>query len=139
MLQQRILVAVIALAALCVAPLAWGCEGTGMRDCGMSDCAMAMEPVAGDCHVSDALAEGDSTGCNSQPEMWIACCDAPVDPEPAKFDPGSTRDLGTTPLDLLVEQVEIEPPTGPPDSLAEIISTRQHEQGRFILLSSFLL
>jgi len=139
MRQRRIIVAILALGILFVSPFAWGCEGTGMQNCSMSDCPMTDEQPADDCHESAAMAEHDSSSCDAEPEMWIACCDAPIDQEPAKVDSASNWDHSTIPLIVLAETVEIQPPSRPPDLISEAISSQQHELGRFILLSSFLL
>jgi len=100
---------------------------------------MTDEQPADDCHESAAMAEHDSSSCDAEPEMWIACCDAPIDQEPAKVDSASNWDHSTIPLIVLAETVEIQPPSRPPDLISEAISSQQHELGRFILLSSFLL
>lgn len=137
--QQRTAVAIIALGVLFVSPFAWGCEGTGMKNCSMSDCPMTEAPMADDCHDSSAPVEHDSSGCDAEPEVWIACCDAPVDQEPAKVDSASNWDHSTTPLIVLAERIEVQLPARPPDLISEAISSQQHELGRFTLLSSFLL
>lgn len=139
MRRQRTLVAILALGILFVSPLAWGCEGTGMQNCSMSSCPMTAEPEPDDCHESAAPAEHDSTGCDAESESWIAYCDAPVDQEPAKIDSASCWDHRTTPLVLSAEHLEIQPPSRPPDLISEVITSQQHELGRFTLLSSFLL
>jgi len=100
---------------------------------------MTHELEAEDCHESDVPAEDDPSGCDAEPEVWIACCDAPIDQEPAKVDTTTALDHGATPLIILTERVEVQPPSRPPDLISGAISARQHELGRFILLSSYLL
>jgi len=139
MQRQRILAAIIALGTLLVTPIAWGCEGTDMKSCSMSDCPMMEEQPAEDCHESPASSEHDSSGCEAATEVWIACCDAPIDQEPVKVDSASNWDHSTTPLIVLAERIEVQLPSRPPDLISEAISAQQHELGRFTLLSSFLL
>jgi hypothetical protein len=91
------------------------------------------------CKESETSSDHGPSSCDAGPEVWIACCDAPVDPEPAKVDSASSSDHGTSPLIILAERVEIEPPSRPPDLISEAISSQQHALGRFTLLSSFLL
>lgn len=136
---QRTIVAILAWGILFVSPFAWGCEGTGMQNCSMTDCPMTKAPEVDDCHPSADMAEHDYSGCNAEPGAWIACCDAPVDLEPAKVDSASNWDDSPTPLIVLAESVEIRPPLRPPPLISETISSQQHELGRFTLLSSFLL
>jgi hypothetical protein len=100
---------------------------------------MTDEKPADDCHESAPMAEHGSSSCDAQPELWIACCDAPIDQEPVKVDAASNWDHNTTPLIVLMETVEIQPHSRPPDLISEAISSQQHELGRFTLLSSFLL
>lgn len=139
MKQRRAIALTLALGVLLVSPIAWGCEGTGVQDCSMSDCPMTQQQEAEDCHQSAAPIEPDSFACDADPEIWIACCDAPIDQEPAKIDATSSSDHGATPLVILAERLEVQPPTRPPDLASEAISAQQHELGRFTLLSSFLL
>lgn len=139
MWQQRTLVAILALGALFVSPFAWGCEGTSMKNCRMSDCPMTHESEADDCHDLAAPPEHDTSGCDAEPEVWIACCDAPIDQEPARVESAASLDRGATPLTVLAERVEIQPPWKPPDLISEAVCARQHELGTFTLLSSFLL
>mgnify|MGYP001828741529 FL=1 len=139
MRHQRSLVAILALGILFVSPFAWGCEGTGMRNCTMSDCHMTEERDVDDCDESGEMAEHESAGCDSAPESWVACFEAPADLEPAKIDSASIWDDSPTPLIVLAESVEIRPPYRPPDLRSETISSQQHELGRFTLLSTFLL
>lgn len=119
--------------------MAWGCEGPDMQDCSMSNCPMPDQQESEGCHEPDSSSDHGSSGCDAGPVMWIACCEAPVDPEPGKLDSVSCCDHDTTPLVVLAERVEVEPPLRPPDHIAEAISSQQHELGRFTLLSSFLL
>lgn len=139
MRQQRTLVAIFAFGVLFVSPFAWGCEGTGVQNCSMSDCPMTHESEVDDCHDSAAPPQHETSGCDAEPEVWIACCDAPVDQKPAKVESAAFLDHGATPLIVLAERVEIQPPSRPPDFVSEAISAQQHELGRFTLLSSFLL
>lgn len=110
-----------------------------MKSCSMSDCPMTEERAVDDCHESDDMTEHDSSGCDTGPETWIACCDAPPDQEPVKVESVSNWGHSPTPLIVLAESVEIRPPYRPPDLISEAISSQQHELGRFTLLSSFLL
>ena len=144
MRRQRTLVTILALGILLVSPMAWGCEGTGMQNCSMSDCPMPDQPAAGGCHEPDGVsgdgpAHDGAPGCDPGPEVWIACCDAPVDQEPAKVDSASAWVHSTVPLIVLAERVEPQARSRPPDLISEAISSQQHELGRFTLLSSFLL
>lgn len=138
-MRRRTLVAILALGILFVSPFAWGCEGTGMQNCSMSDCPMTDEQPVDDCHEPAPMAEHDSSGCDAHPEMGFAFCEAPIDQEPVNVDSASNWDHGTTPLIVLVETIEIQPHSRPPDRISEVISSQQHEVGRFTLLSSFLL
>lgn len=139
MRKRQTLSAILALGLLFVSPIAWGCEGTGMQDCSMSNCPMPDQQESAGCHEPDSSSDHGSSGCEPGPEVWIGCCQAPVEPEPAKLDSVSFGDHGTTPLVVLAERVEVEPPLRPPDLISEAISSQQHELGRFTLLSSFLL
>lgn len=139
MQQRRSLSAILALGFLLVSPMAWGCEGTSVQNCSMSDCPMTDQHEADGCHDSDSSSVHGSSSCDAGPEVWIACCDAPVDPEPAKVDSASARVHSTVPLIILAERIEVDPPPRPPDLISEAISSQQHELGRFTLLSSFLL
>jgi len=139
MRQRRTLVAVLALGLILVSPFAWGCEGTGMQNCSMSDCPMTDPQPDDDCHQSAPMAEHETSSCDSQPEMWIALCDAPIDQEPVNVDSAPNLDHSATPLIGLAATVEIQPHSRPPDLITEAISSQQHELGRFTLFSSFLL
>jgi hypothetical protein len=139
MRQIRTIATIFALGLLLVSPVAWGCEATGMESCAMSDCPMTDQLEADACHESEALSDQALSGCDAMPEAWIACCDAPVDQDPARVDAAMSWYQTTTPLIILAERVEPRPPSGPPDFISETISSRQHELGRFTLLSSFLL
>jgi hypothetical protein len=139
MRRQRIPLTILALGFLFVTPLVWGCEETGMQNCSMSACPMTDEPVADDCHDSAAPVERNPSDCDAEPDIWISCCDAPADQNPARVDAASIWDLSTTPLALSAEILEIQPPPRPPDWISVAISTQRHELGRFTLLSSFLL
>lgn len=139
MTQRRKLVAMVALGVLLGSPFAWGCEGTGMQNCSMSDCPMTDQQPTDDCHETAGPSEHDSSGCDAQPELWIACCDAPVNQEPAKVESASNWDHSATALSFLAEPVEIRPPSRSLDLISDAISAQQHELGRFTLLSSFLL
>ncbi len=139
MRKRLTLSAILALGLLLVSPMTWGCEGTGMQDCSMSNCPMPDQQKSDSCHRADSSSDHDSSGCDASPVIWIACCGAPGDPEPAKLDSASFCDHDTTPLVVLAERVEFEPPLRPPDLISETISSQQHELGRFTLLSSFLL
>jgi hypothetical protein len=94
---------------------------------------------ADDCHDSEGLPDRDSSGCDAGSEVWISCCDAPVDQELAEVDFASPWDHSLTELVLQDEQVHVQPPSRPPDLISQAISTQQHEVGRFTLLSSFLI
>jgi len=139
MRRQRTLATILAFGVLLVSPMAWGCEGTGMQNCSMSDCPMPDPQESDGCHEADASSDLASSGCDASHEIWIACCDAPVDPEPAKVDTASTWVHSTVPLMVLAERVEPQAPSRPPDLIFQAVSSQQHELGRFILLSSFLL
>lgn len=139
MRQRQTLSTILALGILLVSPLAWACEGAGVQDCSMSNCPMPDQQGSVGCHESEASTDHSLSDCGADLEMWIACCEAPVDPEPAKLDAASSSTHGTTPLVVLAEQVEVDPPARPPDLIAEAISSQQHELGRFTFLSSFLL
>lgn len=139
MRQQKTFATILALGLLVLSPVAWGCEATGMQNCSMSDCPMPDQQELDGCHESEDLTDQALSGCAAVPEAWIACCDAPVDQDPAKVDAATSWYETTTPLIILAERVEPRPPSGPPDLISEIISSRQHELGRFTLLSSFLL
>ena len=139
MKPRRAIVAIFAFGILFVTPSAWGCEGTDMQNCSMSDCPMVQErPVEG-CHESAAPSQPDSSGCDTESASWIACCDAPLDREPAKTGSASIWDQSATPLVVLAERVELQPPARPPDGRSEAVSAQWHELGRYTLLSSFLL
>jgi len=138
MQRQRTLAAIVALGILIVSPIAWGCEGADMKSCSMSDCPMSdMQEVDG-CHEPTASST-QSFNCESGHQVLIACCDAPVDQEQAQVAAATFLKHGSTPLLLLPENVELHPPSRPPDSISQAISSQQHELGRFTLLSSFLL
>lgn len=139
MRQRRTLVAIIALGGLLISPLAWGCEGTGGQNCRMSNCPMNEQQKAHGCPQSKTSPEHGSLGCAAGQEVGIACCDAPGDLEPATVDSESSRDRGTIPMVVLAEEVELQPPSRPPDLVSEAISSQQHGLGRFTLLSTFLL
>jgi hypothetical protein len=100
---------------------------------------MTEEREVDDCDESDEMAEHDSADCDSGPEAWIACFEAPADLEPVKIESASNWDDSPTPLIVLAESVEIRPPYRSPDLIPETISSQQHELGRFTLLSTFLL
>lgn len=91
-----------------------------------------------DCHDSAAPGGQEPPGCDA-PEAWIACCDAPVNREPAKIDAPSLLDESTTPHEVLVGRIELQPPCAPPDLISETLFAQQHELGLFTLLSTFLL
>ena len=139
MRQQRTFATILALGLLLLPPVAWGCEATGMLNCSMSDCPMPDQLESDGCHESEPVSDHALSGCDATPEAWIACCDAPVDREPAKVASAASWSQATTPLIMLAERIEPRSPSGPPDFISEAISARQHELGRFTLLSSFLL
>ena len=137
--HRQTLAVIFALGILFVPPIAWGCEGSDMQNCSMSDCPMPIPQEVEGCHDSDASPDQVSSNCGATPEVWISCCDGRVDQEPAKVDSASYWDPSTTPLVILAEHIEIQPPSRPPDLVSEVIFSQQHELGRFTLLSSFLL
>ena len=110
-----------------------------MQSCSMSNCPMSAPPEAEGCHGSEVPVESESSDCHAGPELGIACCAAPIDPEPAKVDSQVSSAQTEAPLVVLAKRIEPRPPSKPPDLIAETISSQQYELGRFTLLSSFLL
>lgn len=139
MRQKRTFATILALGLLLLSPVAWGCEATGMQSCSMSDCPMTDQQESDACHESEPVSDHALSGCDATPEAWIACCDASADREPGKVESATSWSQATTPLVILTERIEPWSPSGPPDFISEAISARQHNLGRFTLLSSFLL
>lgn len=137
--QRQTLTAILAVGIFLTGPMAWGCEGTGMQNCSMSDCSTTTQREVDACHDSDGSSETGSSGCEAAPESWIACCDGPVDPEPAEANSWSSWDDSTSPLVHQDEKTSVQPPSRPPDFISVAVSTRLHSLGRFALLSSYLL
>ena len=139
MRQQRTFATILALGLLLLPPVAWGCEATGMLNCSMSDCPMPDQQESDGCHEAEDLLDQGSSGCDAGPEIWTGYCDAPVEQDSARVDSEAYRDQTAAPLIMLAERIEPRSPSGPPDFISEAISARQHDLGRFTLLSSFLL
>lgn len=130
MKKRQRLVAIFALGILIAAPTVWGCEQGDTQSCSMSACPMMDAKDSSDCQEPREPAEHNAS---------VACCDTPRDQEPATIETLSGLDSRTTPIPHLAGHIETRPPARPPDTLFEVISSRQHELGRFTLFSSYLL
>ncbi len=139
MRRRRSISAVFVLLWLLVPPVAWSCESTGMESCGTSYCPMLNPQGAKGCHEPETSIQQGSSGCEEAGEALLAYCLVPVEQDPVHLDSPSLDQQVTVRVVTLAGRVEIKPPIGPPDRVREAISSRQHELGRFTLLSSFLL
>ena len=139
MQPKQIIGAMLALGLLFGSPLAWGCEWASMQDCEMSSCPMTEQEPVDSCHGEGLPSSQMLSDCDSEPELAIDCCEAPIEQEPAKIGSQSTWSDGGSPLVVLADAVRQPPPLMPTNLAADAVSAQQHDLGRFTLLSSFLL
>jgi hypothetical protein len=144
MRDQKAIVATVALGVLLASTGAWGCPNADGQSCTMADCPMAEERPGNDCHDGMQMDESPMAGatiqsCEASSPLWIGCCDSPTSDDPARlettdFQVGDAQDSGAP-----VGRIEPPSPTAPPRFAADLLSARDHDVGRYTLLSTFLL
>jgi hypothetical protein len=140
MRKKITITAFLGVAMLLVAPFSWGCDLDDPQDCSMVDCPMMPDTQADTgCHEPMESEGHAASGCSQGPDLWVSCCDSPLDREVALIDSAAAWDGGATPLIQRSEPLQAERPRRPPDRLPEAILSRQHLMGRYTLLATFLL
>ncbi len=129
------ILALLLLGVVLVSPTAWGCESSQMSECSLANCPMNAEQVSPNCQQMN----GHSAGCGSREAISDACCGEPRGEPLAEQAVGQSSNSRVAPPIAAFGEIGLEPPPLLPADATKVICTKQHEVGRFTILSSYLL
>ena len=129
----------VLVAWLVLAPTAAECSPKAAGDCSMSRCPMGTQMTRGSCHPSGSSPATIDTGCDDRSMLQAECCEAPA--RDAVLTDGSRSSWPGKLMTSTIppQRLASERPPKPPDRLASVVAAREHDRGRFTLLSSLLI
>ena len=100
---------------------------------------MAMPASLPDCHTPDSASAQASSDCELADGLASGVCFLQAGQNPARLDSSELDRLEFSSSRVLIHRIVSQPPESPEFLALDIVSAGRHEQGRFKLLSTYLL